>query len=72
MPQTLQDKVAELEQTLLAINCLGNICEAAVSSHTDIAVSDVAFLVNYLSDKSLFQVEDVRTTLTPPTTEEPK
>lgn len=60
MTQTLKEKVDALEQNLLAINCLGNICTVTTSSHGDLAQSDVAFLLAYLSDESMFKVEALR------------
>lgn len=59
-PQTLQEKVAHLEQTLLAINCLSNIIGVAKSENADVPAGEVAYLLEYLSDDSLYRVEAVR------------
>lgn len=58
-PQTLEERVEHLEQTLLAINCLSNIIGAA-NGHADVPEGDVAFLLEYLSDDSLYRVEALR------------
>lgn len=59
-PQTLQDRVEHLEQTLLAINCLSNIIGAAKSDNAEVPAGEVAFLLEYLSDDSLYRVEALR------------
>jgi hypothetical protein len=58
-PQTLPERVEHLEQTLLAINCLSNIIGAA-NGHADVPAGEVAFLLEYLSDDSLYRVEALR------------
>lgn len=59
-PQTLKERVDVLEQTMLAINCLSNLCTATVNSNGELAQSDVAFLLEYLSDDSMYKVEALR------------
>jgi len=59
-PQTLQDRVEHLEQTLLAINCLSNIIGAAKNENADVPAGEVSFLLEYLSDDSLYRVEALR------------
>lgn len=59
-PQTLKERVDVLERTLLAINCLANICDAAKSDGADLPGGEVAFLLSYLSDSSLYKVEALR------------
>jgi hypothetical protein len=59
-PQTLQERVEHLEQTLLAINCLSNIIGAAKSDNADVPAGEVSFLLEYLSDDSLYRVEALR------------
>lgn len=61
-PQTIKERVDVLERTLLAINCFSNICSAASSSGsgTDLEQSDVAYLLDYLSESSLYKVEALR------------
>lgn len=60
MTQTLKEKIDALEQNMLAINCLSNICTTTTGSHGDLAQSDVAFVLAYLSDESMFKVEALR------------
>lgn len=59
-PQTLKERVDVLEQTMLAINCLSNICTATTNSNGELAQSDVAFLLEYLSEDSMYKVEALR------------
>jgi hypothetical protein len=60
-PQTLEERVETLEQTLLALNCFSNLVNAAERGHAqDVAMSDVAFLLEYLSEESLYKVEAIR------------
>jgi hypothetical protein len=59
-PQTLKERVDVLEQTMLAINCLSNICSATTNSNGELAQSDVAFLLEYLSEDSMYKVEALR------------
>lgn len=60
-PQTLKERVDVLEQQLLAINCLSNICQAASDGNgVDLPQSDVAFLMVHLSESSLYKVEALR------------
>lgn len=59
-PQTLKERVDVLERTLLAINSLSNICEAATANNDALPLSEVAFLMSYLSDSSLYKVEALR------------
>lgn len=59
-PQTLPERVEHLEQTLLAINCLSNIIGAAKNENADVPAGEVAFLLEYLSDDSLYRVEALR------------
>lgn len=59
-PQTLKERVDVLEQTMLAINCLSNLCSATVNSNGDVAQSDMAFLLEYLSEDSMYKVEALR------------
>lgn len=59
-PQTLAERVEHLEQTLLAINCLSNIIGAAKTDNADVPAGEVAFLLEYLSDDSLYRVEALR------------
>lgn len=59
-PQTLKERVDVLERTLLAINCLANICDAAKSDGAELPGGEVAFLLSYLSDSSLYKVEALR------------
>lgn len=56
-PQTLKERVDVLERTLLAINCLANICDTAGA---ELPGGEVAFLLSYLSDSSLYKVEALR------------
>jgi len=59
-PQTLKERVDVLERTLLAINCLANICDTAKSDGAELPPGAVAFLLSYLSDSSLYKVESLR------------
>lgn len=59
-PQTLKERVDVLEQTMLAINCLSNICTATVNSNGDVSQSDMVFLLEYLSEDSMYKVEALR------------
>lgn len=59
-PQTLKERVDVLEQTMLAINCLSNICTSTTNSNGELAQSDVAFLLEYLSEDSMYKVEALR------------
>ena len=60
-PQSLKERVDDLEQTLLAINCLSNLVNAAAHGNgVDVSVGDVAFLLEHLSDGSLYRVEALR------------
>lgn len=60
-PQTLAERVEHLEQTLLAINCLSNIVTAANDGNgAAVPVGEVGFLLEYLSDDSLYRVEALR------------
>lgn len=59
-PKTLQERVEHLEQTLLAINCLSNIIGAAKSENADVPAGEVSYLLEYLSDDSLYRVEALR------------
>ena len=60
-PQTLKERVDAVEQTLLAINCFSNLCTAISHSNGgEMPQSDVAFLLEYLSDDSLYKVEALR------------
>lgn len=59
-PTTLEERVEHLEQTLLAINCLSNIIGAAKTDNADVPAGEVAFLLEYLSDDSLYRVEALR------------
>jgi len=60
-PQSLKERVDDLEQTLLAINCLSNLVKAAGDGNgVDVPVGDVAFLLEHLSDGSLYRVEALR------------
>ncbi len=59
-PQTLKERVDVLEQTMLAINCLSNLCSATVNSNGDVSQSDMAFLLEYLSEDSMYKVEALR------------
>jgi hypothetical protein len=59
-PKTLEERVEHLEQTLLAINCLSNIIGAAKTDNADVPAGEVAFLLEYLSDDSLYRVEALR------------
>jgi hypothetical protein len=60
-PQTLEERVEHLEQTLLAINCLSNIVTSANDGNgAAVPVGEVAFLLEYLSDDSLYRVEALR------------
>lgn len=60
-PQSLKARVDDLEQTLLAINCLSNlVTSAAGGSGVDVPVGDVGFLLEHLSEGSLYRVEALR------------
>lgn len=60
-PQTLKARVDAVEQALLAINCFSNLCTAiAHSNGGEMPQSDVAFLLEHLSDDSLYKVEALR------------
>lgn len=59
-PQTIKERVDVLERTLLAMNCLSNICEAGQSGHCDLPQGEVAYLLAYLSESSLYKVEALR------------
>lgn len=60
-PQSLKERVDDLEQTLLAINCLSNLVNAATRGNgVDVPEGDVAFLLEHLSDGSLYRVEALR------------
>ena len=61
-PHTLKERVDTLERTLLAINCFSNICEAAANSGSaaELPTSDVSYLLNYLSESSLYKIEALR------------
>lgn len=60
-PQTIKERVDVLERDLLAINCFSNIVGAASNGNgVDLAPSDVAFLLDYLSEESLYKVEALR------------
>jgi hypothetical protein len=61
-PQTLKERVDVLERTLLAINCFSNICEASANDANGAAPApgDVAYLLAYLSESSLYKVEALR------------
>lgn len=60
-PQTLKERVDDLEQNLLALNCLSNLVNAAAHGNgVDVPVGDVAFLLEHLSDGSLYRVEALR------------
>lgn len=60
-PQTLKERVDVLERTLLALNCLSNICEAGGSGNgCDMPQGDVAYLLAYLSESSMYKVEALR------------
>lgn len=54
--QILKTQVDALERTLLSMNCLSNISAADCSIH----LSDVSFLLAYLSDASLDKVNALR------------
>lgn len=59
-PQTLKERVDVLEQTMLAINCLSNLCTATVNNNGELSQSDAAFLLEYLSEDSMYKVEALR------------
>lgn len=59
-PQTLTEKVDVLERTLLAINALASIVDAAGRDNADVPAGEVGFLLSYLSDSSLYKVESLR------------
>jgi hypothetical protein len=59
-PQTLKERVDVLERNMLAIDCLSNLCTATVNSNGDIGQSDMAFLLAYLSEDSMYKVEALR------------
>ena len=60
-PQSLKARVDDLEQNLLAINCLSNLFSAAAHGNgVDVPVGDVAFLLEHLNEGSLYRVEALR------------
>jgi hypothetical protein len=60
-PQSLKARVDDLEQTLLAINCFSNLLNAAAHGNgVDVPAGDVAFLLEHLSEGSLYRVEALR------------
>ena len=60
-PQSLKARVDDLEQSLLALTCLSNLFNAATRGNgVDVPEGDVAFLLEHLSEGSLYRVEALR------------
>ena len=59
-PKTIKDRVDNLEQTLLALNCFSNVLEASTNNNVDVPQGDTSFLLQYLSEESLYKVEAIR------------
>jgi hypothetical protein len=57
----LKEKVDALEKTLLAIDSVNNVCQEAIHDGSKaIDLDHCAYLLNYLIEPAMYQIESIR------------